>query len=403
MVLPTSTWAPDLPAVAVGEVVSLLLEPQPARVAATATAPIPAARVGSASACCPLLTSGVPTPERGRKLVRHLFAVVRAYVNPPAGEDFGAARRRGTGRGGPPARQLVLFADQHCGQRWDTVSERRPHDTSAGCGVGRWPHLRPSGRPSARSSKLSRDVIVNAALTSWTRGMGRADHQRPRQPPRHQGPVALQPRSTASTICADGADGHRRHPADAQRGGSGRTATTRSWRWQCVSSYAHHHPAGTRRSPAPRWAVTMIPSSRPLLTRPPPRSSRCCPPTGWTATTRSTRPWSSGRRCTVCAARDDRASWTRSTRRGVSGHGAPIGDRYGSSHNGLSRRGDSDGSVDPGRRNKFALTCGKARSRTPGLVGPRSLVSSILVPARRGACCRKARQACPHGGPIRMS
>ena len=74
MVLPTSTWAPDLPAVG-REVVSLLVEPRP-------QGPPPRHRAdsGRQGGVHPHVVQLLRSDAGTRSVVRHLFAVVRAYV-----------------------------------------------------------------------------------------------------------------------------------------------------------------------------------------------------------------------------------------------------------------------------------------------------------------------------------
>ena len=214
-------------------------------------------------------------------------------MNPPAGEDFGAARR-GTGAAGPPTRQLVLFADRTA--RWDQfrkgdpMTPRRMRSRSGGA----------IARPTVgRSSKLRRRRHQRCVELPGPRGLGRADHQRlaATSAPRARRCTTT---STASTTAAHGAhaviDDICRCSARWAGAAPGDDAVAMA---SAYRSYAHHHPAVLGVHPHARWAVTTTGVHRRLACRRRRPVIGCWPPTAWTATTPSTRPLGSGRRCTA--------------------------------------------------------------------------------------------------------
>ena len=160
---------------------------------------------------------------------------------------------------------------------------------------------RTGARPAARTTKLSRDVIVNAALAFLDREgwdaltiNALANHLGTKGPSLYNHVHSLEDlrRTVRMRVIGDIIEmlntvgqGRTRDDAVLVMAGAYR-------------SYAHHHPG--RYSAFTRMPFGgEDPDIRPRRRPPRDRSSRCSPPTGSKVRMRSTRRWNSGRRCTV--------------------------------------------------------------------------------------------------------
>ena len=258
-----------------------------------------------------------------------------------------------------------------------------------------------ASRSPARSVKLSRDVIVNAALTFLDReGWDALTINAP--------PTSSGTRARRSTTTFTALDDLRRTvrmrviddiPQMLSAVAQGRTRDDAVMAMaSAYRSYAHHHPG--RYS-----AFTRMPlggddpgSTRPLLMRRPHRSSKCCRPTGCRARARSMRPWVLGGVARFCTARDDGRHGRGRHGRGVFRTWCSDWRRVWLIAQRVERRGDSDGSVaDPGpeqsrdlqvRRDPASLE-GTAQ---PGIVDSCACSIGARAAAKRGKHARTAGQ-----------